>query len=447
MRYRDEKYFFFKLAIFTLILNCSFPTKESEILSSNQVLPFFTLGIGKDSLKSIGKKRWFFGVKSILLHHTYGLKAGEYLDKSKSSGWMVHFIVLENGSVYGVEEPSKILYKAAPGMDETTIHVSWEGNNDSILKNEVQLKSLVNLIETLSKKHSIPLNNYDITSKKGIFTHTQSKKKFGRFLDTGECGSEKVLSSVLLKLQGKFFSETEWKDRFDSGWVIRKEKFTDPSGKKIVPTYNRGRGTTSAPIIELNSVEKTSDGKAPEEKRLRYNQRGSISPDCIVLHFTAIPDYQKTLEVLEKRNLSATFLADQDGKVYQLLDSILDAAAAAAGTNSNCFQVEIVGKDTEMLLANQEQTKAVVRLVKELSEKYKIPLNNERIESLRGVYSHTQAKKKWGGSIYLDGKDFDPGESYMKEVLEQAGGTYYPEENWFDRQSENWILLFTDFQP
>ncbi|WP_061252057.1 peptidoglycan recognition protein family protein [Leptospira interrogans] len=439
--------FFFKLAIFTLILNCSFPTKESEILSSNQVLPFFTLGIGKDSLKSIGKKRWFFGVKSILLHHTYGLKAGEYLDKSKSSGWMVHFIVLENGSVYGVEEPSKILYKAAPGMDETTIHVSWEGNNDSILKNEVQLKSLVNLIETLSKKHSIPLNNYDITSKKGIFTHTQSKKKFGRFLDTGECGSEKVLSSVLLKLQGKFFSETEWKDRFDSGWVIRKEKFTDPSGKKIVPTYNRGRGTTSAPIIELNSVEKTSDGKAPEEKRLRYNQRGSISPDCIMLHFTAIPDYQKTLEVLEKRNLSATFLADQDGKVYQLLDSILDAAAAAAGTNSNCFQVEIVGKDTEMLLANQEQTKAVVRLVKELSEKYKIPLNNERIESLRGVYSHTQAKKKWGGSIYLDGKDFDPGEPYMKEVLEQAGGTYYPEENWFDRQSENWILLFTDFQP
>lgn len=439
--------FFSKLAIFTLILNCSFPTKESEILSSNQVLPFFTLGIGKDSLKSIGKKRWFFGVKSILLHHTYGLKAGEYLDKSKSSGWMVHFIVLENGSVYGVEEPSKILYKAAPGMDETTIHVSWEGNNDSILKNEVQLKSLVNLIETLSKKHSIPLNNYDITSKKGIFTHTQSKKKFGRFLDTGECGSEKVLSSVLLKLQGKFFPETEWKDRFDSGWVIRKEKFTDPSGKKIVPTYNRGRGTTSAPIIELNSVEKTSDGKTPEEKRLRYNHRGSISPDCIVLHFTAIPDYQKTLEVLEKRNLSATFLADQDGKVYQLLDSILDAAAAAAGTNSNCFQVEIVGKDTEMLLANQEQTKAVVHLVKELSEKYKIPLSNERIESLRGVYSHTQAKKKWGGSIYLDGKDFDPGEPYMKEVLEQAGGTYYPEENWFDRQSENWILLFTDFQP
>ncbi|EMF80183.1 N-acetylmuramoyl-L-alanine amidase [Leptospira weilii serovar Topaz str. LT2116] len=434
---------------FVFILSCFSQAKESPAFSQeqNRILPFLTLGIGKESLDTIGKRRWSFQVKSILLHHTSGLKAEEYLDRSKSSGWMVHFIVLENGSVYGVEEPSKIIYRASPGMDETTIHISWEGISDSILKNEIQLKALADLIQRLSKEHSIPLNNYDITSGKGVFTHTQSKKKFGHFLDMGECGSEKVLSAVFSKLQGKFFPETEWKDRFVSDWVIRKEKFVDSSGKKIVPTYNRGRGITPASIVELNSIEKTSDGKAPEERRLRYNYRGSIRPDCIVLHYTAIPDYQKTLDILEKRNLSATFLADKDGKVYQLLDSILDVAAAAAGTNSNCFQVEIVGKDTEALLANQEQTKAVARLVKELSEKYKIPLTNERVESLRGIYSHTQAKKKWGGSIYLDGKDFDPGEPYMKEVLDQVGGTFYPEENWFERQSDNWILLFTYFQP
>lgn len=434
---------------FVFILSCFSQTKESSVFSQEQgrILPFLTLGIGKKSLDTIGKRRWSFQVKSILLHHTSGLKAEEYLDRSKSSGWIVHFIVLENGSVYGVEEPSKIIYRASPGMDETTIHVSWEGINDSILKNEIQLKALTDLIQRLSKEHSISLNNYDITSGKGVFTHTQSKKKFGRFLDTGECGSEKVLSVVFSRLQGKFFPETEWKDRFVSDWVIRKEKFVDSSGKKVVPTYNRGRGITPASIVHLNSIEKTSDGKAPEEKRLRYNYRGSIRPDCIVLHYTAIPDYQKTLEILEKRNLSATFLADQDGKIYQLLDSILDVAAAAAGTNSNCFQVEIVGKDTEMLLANREQTKAVARLVKELSEKYKIPLTNERVESLRGIYSHTQAKKKWGGSIYLDGKDFDPGEPYMKEVLDQVGGTFYSEENWFKRQSDDWILLFTYFQP
>lgn len=433
--------------VFALILNCSPQIKEVSASRPNGILPLLTLGIGKESLNTIGKSRWSFRVKSILLHHTSGLKAEEYLDKSKSGGWMVHFIVLENGSVYGVEDPAKILYKAAPGMDETSIHVSWEGANDSILKNEAQLKALTELIQSLSKEYSISLNNFDVASGKGVFTHTQSKKKFGRFLDTGECGSEKVLAAILSKIQGKFFPEIEWKDRFVPGWVLRKEKFVDSSGKKIVQTYSHGRGTTPTPIVNLESVEKNSDGKTPEEKRLRYNHRGTIRPDCIVLHYTAIPDYQKTLDVLEKRNLSATFLADQDGKVYQLLDSILDTAAAATGTNANCFQVEIVGKDTDMLLANREQTKAVVRLVKELSEKYKIPLNNERVETLRGVYSHTQAKKKWGGSIYLDGKDFDPGEPYMKEVLDQAGGTFYPEENWYERQSNEWILLFTEFQP
>ncbi|WP_016754941.1 peptidoglycan recognition protein family protein [Leptospira santarosai] len=440
---------FIAFLFFGFILSCFFQAKESSVFSQDRdrILPFLTLGIGKESLDTIGKKRQSFPVKSILLHHTSGLKAEEYLDKNKSSGWMIHFIVLENGSIYGVEEPSKIIYRASPGMDETTIHVSWEGINDSILKNEIQLKALADLIQKLSKEHSISINNYDITSGKGIFTHTQSKKRFGHFLDTGECGGEKVLSAVFSRLQGNFFPETEWKNRFASDWVIRKEKFVDASGKKIIPTYDRGRGITPASTVELNSIEKTSDGKTPEEKRLRYNHRGSIRPDCIVLHYTAIPDYQKTLEVLEKRNLSATFLADKDGKVYQLLDSILDVAAAAAGTNSNCFQVEIVGKDTEMLLANREQTKAVVRLVKELSEKYKIPLTNERVESLRGVYSHTQAKKKWGGSIYLDGKDYDPGEPYMKEILDQVGGTFYPEENWFERRSDDWILLFTLFQP
>ncbi|XDD49578.1 N-acetylmuramoyl-L-alanine amidase [Leptospira sp. WS92.C1] len=440
--------FFQIVTVCFLILNCS--TEKREFSSSpaqKTVLPLLTLGVSENSLSEIGKKRLPFRVKSILLHHTAGLKAEEYLEKSKLSGWMVHFIVLENGAVYGVEEPSKILYKASPGMDDISIHVSWEGAGESILKNEIQLESLSNLIRRLSKEHSIPFNNYDITSGHGIFTHTQSKKKFGRFLDTGECGGEKVLSSIFSKIQGKFYPEAEWKDRFVPGWVIRKETFVDSSGKKIVQTYNRGRGTTSAPNIELESIEKTVDGKAPEEKRLRYNHRGSIRPDCIVLHYTAIPDYQRTLEVLEKRNLSATFLADKDGKIYQLLDSILDTAAAATGTNANCFQIEIVGKDTEMLLANREQTAAVVRLVKELSEKYKIPLNNEKVESLRGVFSHTQAKKKWGGSIFLDGKDFDPGEPYMKEVLSLAGGVFHPEENWFERQSNDWILLFTSFQP
>ncbi|MBM9575813.1 N-acetylmuramoyl-L-alanine amidase [Leptospira sp. 201903070] len=436
--------FFF---LFLAYLGCASINKTTPSQWKNPILPFLTLGFDQESLNSIGKKRWSFRIKSILLHHTNALKAEEYLEKSRTSGWMVHFLVLENGAVYGVEDPAKILYRAAPGMDDFTIHVSWEGSGESILKNESQLKALSDLIQNLSKEYSIPLNNFDIASKKGVFTHSQSKKKFGRFIDTSDCGGEKILSTVFSRIQGKFYEETEWKDRFAPGWVIRKEKFVDATGKKIVPTYSHGRGITPHPSVELSSIEKNSEGKTPEEKRLRYNHRGTIRPDCIVLHYTAIPDYQKTLEVLEKRNLSATFLADKDGKIYQLLDSILDVAAAATGTNANCFQVEIVGKDTEMLLANKIQTEAVSRLVKELSEKYKIPLNNERVESLKGVYSHTQAKKKWGGSIHLDGKDFDPGEPYMKFVLELTGGTFFSEESWYERTNDDWILLLSAFQP
>ncbi|TGK29466.1 N-acetylmuramoyl-L-alanine amidase [Leptospira gomenensis] len=437
----------FLLGVFLTGCATSPPIQGTSLSDKNGILPFGALGIGADSLDSVGKRRWGFRVKSILLHHTAGLKAGEYLEKSRAAGWMVHFIVSENGVVYGVEEPSKILYKAAPGMDEHSIHIAWEGNGEAAVKNEGQLNSLADLIGNLGKEHSIPFNNYDIAGGKGIFTHTQSKKKFGRFLDTTECGGEKTLAAILEKLRGRFHPETEWKDRFHPGWVLRKEKFTDSAGKKINPVFSHGRGISPSPTIDLISVEKTSEGKAPEDRRLRYNHRGVIRPDCIVLHYTAIPDYQKTIEILEKRNLSATFLADKDGKIYQLLDSILDTAAAATGTNANCFQVEIVGKDTEMLLSNREQTEAVVRLVKELSERFKIPLNNEKVESLRGVYSHTQAKKKWGGSIHLDGKDFDPGEPYMKTVLEAVGGAYYPEESWYERLSGEWILLFTPFQP
>ncbi|EMY78659.1 N-acetylmuramoyl-L-alanine amidase [Leptospira weilii serovar Ranarum str. ICFT] len=194
-----------KSIVFVLILSCSLSSQKTISERSNNILPLLTLEIGKESLDTIGKKRSSLRVKSILLHHTSGLKAEAYLDKSKSSGWMVHFIVLENGNVYGAEEPSKIFYRAAPGMDETAIHVSWEGANDTPSINGIQLKALTELIGSLSKEYSIPLNNYDIASGKGIFTHTQSKKKFGRFLDTGECGSEKVLSSVLSGLQGKIF--------------------------------------------------------------------------------------------------------------------------------------------------------------------------------------------------------------------------------------------------
>ena len=85
--------------------------------------------------------------------------------------------------------------------------------------------------------------------------------------------------------------------------------------------------------------------------------------------------------------------------------------------------------------------------MKELAEFYKVPLTNHKIQDLKGIYSHTQAKKKYGGSVALYGKDFDPGEPYMKKIIESIGGKYYPEPEWFERSSDDWTMLSADFQP
>jgi N-acetylmuramoyl-L-alanine amidase len=151
--------------------------------------------------------------------------------------------------------------------------------------------------------------------------------------------------------------------------------------------------------------------------------------------------------VLEARALNATFLVDKDGKAYQILDSLYELPSTAYGTNEKCVQMEIVGKDTEDLISNEVQIAKVLELTKELSIKFNFPLSNQRIESFHGVYSHTQAKKKFGGSIYLTGKDFDPGEAYMELILTKAGGTYFPEKDWYDRQGNNWVILDRKFQP
>ncbi|TGL57635.1 peptidoglycan recognition protein family protein [Leptospira sarikeiensis] len=395
-------------------------------------------------LSSVRKKN---KVSGILIHHTKGLSTEEYITKSAHSGWLVHYIVDKKGKIYGLEEPGNFLLRAAPKTDQNMIHISWEGDKEELLKRPIQKKALLYSIAKTAKEFGIPVSNFDVGSRSGIFTHSQAKKKFGGFLNGSDCGNENVLKSLLEELRGSYFSEMEWKDRYGE-WVLRKEKpFVGQNGEVKDPSYDKGRGVTSTPIAELETIEKTPEGLLIEEKRLRYNYRGAISADCVVLHFTAINDYDGTLKVLEKRNLAATFLADKDGKIYQLLDSPLHMAAAATGTNRNCFQIEIVGKDTEMLLANHAQTTAVSKLVQELCKKYEIPLNNQKIESLKGIFSHTQAKKKWGGSIFLDALDFDPGEPYMKRVIELLGGTYYAEKDWYDRTGEEWILLFTDFQP
>jgi len=383
-------------------------------------------------------------IHALVVHSTDARNWDNYLQLTLENGYMIHGLVTKNGEILFEPKWTKKLFPGAPGMDISSLHIAYEGNSNSLQSNKAQKEKLSLLILWLTKSYKIPLSNYDIASKKGVFSHNQAKRKFGGFADFSPCGGEKTIEFLLKENEGKYFEEENWKGRFDSGWVLRKENIA-----KIQTTFKPelGRGITPAPKSPLSIVEKQPNGKIIEEFRVQYMPKGKIKPSCVVLHFTAIPSFQDSLKILELRNLTATVMVDKDGKVYQLLDSLEDKAAAAYGTNDNCIQVEIVGKDTQELMKNRPQIDGVKKLVLELSQLYNFNLQNEDITSFSGVYSHTQAKKKWGGSIFLNAKDFDPGEEYMELIIKELGGIYFPEAEWKNRNSWEWAILNKEFQP
>ncbi len=425
---------------------CQVKDRSSNLWNKNkleQPLPYAELKIEKYTGPE-PKLRNEKEVSALLIHITKGISARDFLELSWKNGWNVHFLIDKNGNLYGDPYAPIHIYPTAPGVDRSAIHIVLEGTAIEAIENSSQWKRLRDFTKILAKEFKIPRNNHDISSRRGIFTHNQSKKRFGGFIELNEYGEERVLEKLLKDLDGKYYSESQWKGRYNPEWVFRKEN-REAIRAKFKP--NRGRGITPTPVAILKNLEKTEDGKILEARRLQYEYRGPIAPSCVVLHYTAISSFEISVKTLEDRNLTATIMVDTDGKAYQLLDSLEDKASAAYGTNDHCIQIEIVGKNTQELLQNKTQTQKVVEIVKELSKKYNFPLNNHKIESHRGVFSHTQAKKKFGGSSYLIGNDFDPGEEYMALVLNLAKGKYFPEKEWFERQSENWVILDREFQP
>ncbi len=383
-------------------------------------------------------------IQSIVLHSTEDLSSIEFIQKSIENGFFFPLLIQKDGQVLGDTNPTAYVYFLIPAMDETTIHIVLEGKETDSLKNKKQLDTLENIIKLISSRANVPLQNKNIVDKRGIFTHTQVKKKYGFFTELTDCGSDLIVKNILTNLKGQYYPELEWQGRYERDWIVRKEKI-DPNQKP--KDFDRGRGISIQPPLELKNLEKDEKGNTPENFRLKYVYKETIQPSCIVLHYTAIPSFQRSQEVLEMRKLSATIMVDKDAKAYQLLDNLTDLAQAASGTNQNCIQIEIVGKNTEELMQNEPQAEKVTALVLELSEKFGIKISNEKIESLKGVFSHTQAKKKFGGSAALIGKEFDPGEVYMEKIILKAKGEFFPEEKWYDRKSNNWVMIFKDFQP
>ncbi len=381
---------------------------------------------------------------AIVLHSTSGHSFLRALFEMERRGTGVHLLVDEDGTAYRLVPPDRRL-RCAAGIDDVAVHVSVVGKvGDELVANAKALESTAAIVKALAEAWSIPLTNHDVASRRGVFSHMQAKFRFGGWgrkeqKDRMEPG-ESWVRAVLEKAGGAFHEEKDWKDRAGPGWTQVWEK-TDLGVRGDLAV---GRGLTPAPAPALKSVE------VVEERRLQYVDRGRIEILGVVLHFTATETIDQAITTFEQRRLGPTIIVDVDGRAYQCTDRLEDQVAAAAGTNEKCVQIEIVGRGENDLLRNEAQSAKVVEVVRELCAKFSIPPTNRDVESCRGVFSHGQAKKLWGRSAWLWGGmtgDFDPGERYMRRVLEAAGGSYVEEKDWPGRTSGRWTILFDDWVP
>lgn len=150
-----------------------------------------------------------------------------------------------------------------------------------------------------------------------------------------------------------------------------------------------------------------------------------IRPRMIVLHWTAIPTLEGSLEAFQPErlpsargdiqgggalNVSAHYLIDRDGTIYHLLpDTIM--ARHTIGLNHCAIGIENVGGTADTPLT-PEQEEANTRLVRAL-------VNTYPIEYLIGHYEYTAFE---GHPLWLE-KDSgyrttktDPGEEFMRKI-------------------------------
>lgn len=360
----------------------------------------------------------------------------------KRLGASVHALIDSDGTVHD-SSATLIPGAAARGMDDVALHVIVVGGvGAELLSDPRLLEATARSVDRAAGAYGIPRSNADVISRRGIFSHQQTKYRFGG-LRRGEQKErmepgEDFMRALLLRIGGTYVEEKDWVDRAADGWVcIWEGGNLDRRGD-----WTKGRGLTPAPAAPPAPL------KLSEERRLRYVDRGPMKEvRGVVLHFTATPTWDEAVSAFERRRLGPSIMVDTDGSAWQVVDRLEDKVIAAAGTNDHCIQIEVVGENEAALLANDAQLRAVAAVLKLLAATRSFPLDNRDIDSLRGVFSHGQAKKRWGRSAWMWGDDFDPGERFMKRVLEAAGGTYVPEKEWTGRNSGQWAVADESWLP
>lgn len=165
---------------------------------------------------------------------------------------------------------------------------------------------------------------------------------------------------------------------------------------------------------------KIIEAPSPNQNKRRY------PVDMLVLHYTGMEDGPSALERMrdEKAQVSAHYMVDVDGVIYQLVPEDMRAWHAGVSNwqgdgdlNSRSVGIEIVNGGHNVKLSDgslqpysRVQIEAVIELSRAIIERHKIPLNR--------VVGHSD--------IAPDRKD-DPGEHFPWEEFAARGVGFWPE--------------------
>lgn len=154
----------------------------------------------------------------------------------------------------------------------------------------------------------------------------------------------------------------------------------------------------------------------------------TIQPKMVVVHWTAIPTFDKSflafnssalpnarkeLQNASQLNVSAHYLIDRDGTVYHLMPDTL-LARHVIGLNYCAIGIENVGDGGKNPLT-EKQFRANYLLIKQLQKKYKI-------EYLIGHHEYTKFK---GSKIWKETDPnyqtikSDPGDEFMNKLRQK----------------------------
>jgi beta-N-acetylhexosaminidase len=153
----------------------------------------------------------------------------------------------------------------------------------------------------------------------------------------------------------------------------------------------------------------------------------SIKPRIIVLHWTAMDDFEECFVTFDRENLggsrprlgsasevnvSIQFLVDRDGGVYRLMPETW-MARHVIGLNYSAIGVENVGGGDGVDNLTDRQIKANIRLVRYLVEKY---------PTIRYLIGHMEYRRFEGHPLWLEldpsyrTEKIDPGDRFMTAV-------------------------------